>query len=108
MSDPSSDARRKLVQTRWVHVDGDDAAHGAIFRDAAGDIPLSRRPKEYLEFSEDGTVRKLATGPDDRAHEVDHAKWHEEGGHVVFRLPKSATDHQIVEQGPDRLVIRRQ
>jgi hypothetical protein len=106
MSDASSDARRKLVQTRWVHVDGDDTAHGAVFRDAAGDIPLSRRPKEYLEFSDDGTVRKLETGADDRAHEVDRAKWREEGGHVVFHLPKSASEHQVVEQGLDRLVIR--
>jgi hypothetical protein len=106
MSDASSDARRKLVQTRWVHVDGDDTAHGAIFRDATGDIPLSRRPKEYLEFSDDGTVRKLETGADDRAHEVDRATWREEGGRVVFHLPKSASEHQVVEQGLDRLVIR--
>jgi hypothetical protein len=113
MSD-ASDARRKLVQTRWVHVDGDDTPGGAVYHDAEGDVPLSRRPKEFLEFSDDGTVRKLATGADDRAHEVDHTTWTEEGGHVVFRFAapsakgaKGASEYQIVEQGTGRLVIRR-
>ena len=112
MTDDSSDARRKLVQTRWVHVDGDDADRGAVFRNADGDVPLSRRPREFLEFGDDGTVRKLATGADDRAHEVDRASWHDEGGHVVFRFStpnaKGASEYRIVEQGADRLVIRRQ
>ena len=112
MSDASSEARRRLVQTRWVHVDGDDADAGAIFRDADGDLPLSRRPRELLEFSDDGTVRKLATGADDRAHEVGHTSWHDEGGHVVFRFSgaaaKGGSEYRIVEQTADRLVIRRQ
>ena len=111
MSDAASEARHKLVQTRWVHVDGDDDARGAVYRDAEGDIPLSRRPKEFLEFKEDGTVRKLATGADDRAHEVDRATWRQEGGHVLFRFStpdaKGASEYQIVEQKPDRLVIVR-
>jgi hypothetical protein len=113
MSDTPSDARRRLVQTRWVHVDGDDAAQGggAIFRDAKGDIPLSRRPKEFLEFSDDGTVRKLATGADDRAHEIDRASWRDEGGQVVFRFAslqaKGGGEYRIVEHDAGRLVIRR-
>jgi hypothetical protein len=110
MSDAPSDARRRLVQTRWVHVEGDDAerGEGAIFRDAAGDIPLSRRPKEYLEFSEDGTVRKLATGADDRAHEIDRATWREDKGHVVFHFAtKGGGEYRIVEQDANRLVVRR-
>jgi hypothetical protein len=112
MSVDSSDSRRALVHTRWVHVDGDDTTEGAVFRDAAGDIPLSRRPKEYLEFSDDGTVRRLATGADDRAHEVDRTTWWAVDGHVVFRF-ETADAHgrhayRIVEQGAGRLVIRNQ
>jgi hypothetical protein len=104
--------RRALVNRRWVHVDGDDADRGPIYRDAHGDIPLSRRPKEFLEFTEDGTVRRLATGPDDRAHEVDRTTWNDEGEHVAFRFAagdaKRATEYRIVEQSPDRLIVHRQ
>jgi hypothetical protein len=95
-----------------VHVDGDDAGHGAIYHDAEGDIPLSRRPKEFLEFNDDGSVRRLATGADDRAHEVDRSTWAEEDGHVVVRFPSSdvrrAAEYRVVEQSPDRLVVHRQ
>jgi len=93
-------------------VDGDDAAHGLVYRDAEGDIPLSRRPKEFLEFTDDGTVRRLATGADDRAHEVDSTTWSEEGGHVTFRFAagntRRATNYRIVEHSPDQLIVHRQ
>jgi len=112
MSGDSFDARRALVHTRWVHADGDDTTQGAVFRDAAGDIPLSRRPKKYLEFSDEGTVRRLATGADDRAHEVDRTTWRNVDGHVVFRFETADAhgrhDYQVVEQGAGRLVIRKQ
>ena len=110
MVDPAK--RRALVNRRWVHVDGDDADHGPIYRDAEGDIPLSRRPKEFLEFTDDGTVRRLATGPDDRAHELDRTTWSEDGEHVTFCFAagdaKRATDYRVVEQSPDRLIVKRQ
>jgi hypothetical protein len=109
MNDVSRDA---LVNTRWLHVDGDDAEDGAVFRDADGEIPLSRRPKEILEFSSDGTVRLLASGPDDRAREIGRTAWREEGGHVAFRfnLPdgRGARDYRVIDQGPDRIIVSRQ
>ena len=101
-----------LTNKRWVHVPGDDDEGGAVYRDASGDIPPSRRPKEYLEFSDDGTVRKLATGADDRAHEVDRTTWSQKDGKVVFSFGASENrcgeEHRIVEQTPDRIVIRKQ
>jgi hypothetical protein len=107
----ASDARRTLVKTRWVHVDGDDTEHGAVFRDAGGDVPLSRRPKEFLEFSEDGTVRRLATGADDRAQEVDRAKWSDEGGRVRFDFAEpdahGRRSYHVVDHAIDRLIVRR-
>jgi hypothetical protein len=111
VGDPQSDERRTLVGTRWVHVDGDDDARGAVFRDARSDLAPSRRPKEYLEFTDDNVVRRLATGPDDRAREVDRTTWTDEDGHVVFRFDtpdaRGASEYQIVESAPDRLIIRR-
>ena len=107
----SPDARRALVNTRWVHVDGDDAAHGPIYRDAEGDVPLSRRPKEFLEFGDDGTVKRFASGADDRAHEVDRTTWSDDDGHVTFRFAagdtKRATEYRVVEQSPDRIIVER-
>lgn len=112
MPDASNERRQRLVRTRWVHVEGDDVAEGAVYRDVEGDVPLSRRPKELLEFGDDGTVRKLATGADDRAHEVARATWRDEGGHVVFRFPdagaRGGTAYRIVEHQPDRIVIHRE
>ncbi len=110
MSD-ASETRRSLVGTRWVHVDGDDTDCGAVYRDAAGDVPLSRRPKEYLEFGDDGTVRRSTTGPDDRARELDRASWREEDGQITFRFvmpdARGNRTYRIVEHGAGRLVIRR-
>ena len=100
-----------LSGTRWVHVDGDDVAAGAVYRDEAGDVPLSRRPKELLEFLAGNVVVKHATGPDDRAREVDRATWTEEGGRIVFEFSHpdagGATRYEIVERAPERLVIER-
>jgi hypothetical protein len=105
-------ARRTLVTKRWVHVDGDDTADGAVFRDAGSDIAPSRRPKEYLEFSDDGTVRRLATGADDRAHEIDRTGWSDQGGHITFQFDAPDANgrrtYQIVDHSADRLVVARQ
>ena len=111
MSKARSAAARHLVGTRWVHVDGDDDAGGAVYRDASGDVPLSRRPKEYLEFSGDGTVRLLTSGADDRAHEVDRATWQDEGGHVAFHFDAGDAAgrkaYRVVDAAANRLVIHR-
>lgn len=100
-----------LIGTRWVHVDGDDVAAGAVYRDESGDIPLSRRPKELLEFLADNVVVKHATGPDDRAREVERTTWTKEGDRIEFRFTnpdaRGATRYVIVEQTADRLVIER-
>ena len=112
MSNDRADLARRLARTRWVHVDGDDdAARGAIYRDAAGDVPLSRRPKEFLEFSDDGTVRLLKSGADDRAQEVERTTWRDEGDHVVFHFDAADSsgrkEYRVVEAAPERLVIQR-
>jgi hypothetical protein len=100
-----------MLTGRWVHVDGDDVDGGAVYRDAEGDIAPSRRPKELLEFLAGNVVVKHATGPDDRAREVDRTTWAEDGGHIVFRFStpdaRGATRYQIVGRTPDHLVIER-
>lgn len=105
------DRHHALIGKRWVHVDGDDTEAGAVYHKADGNIPPSRRPKEYLEFADDGTVKKLATGADDRAHEVDSARWRKDDPTVAFKFAsadaRGATNYQVVEQNADRIVVRR-
>lgn len=105
------DRAHALIGKRWVHVDGDDTAAGAVYHNAEANIALSRRPKEYLEFAEDGTVKKLATGADDRAHEVDSARWSSNDPNVSFKFAsadaRGATSYHVVEQGDDRIVVHR-
>lgn len=94
-----------------MHVDGDDVDAGAVYRDESGDIPLSRRPRELLEFLPGNVVVKHATGADDRAHEVDRTTWTDDGGHIVFRFSSAdaagATRYEVVQQAADHLVIER-
>jgi hypothetical protein len=85
---------RRLVQARWVHADGDNEVRGAIYR-----------------VSEDGTVPRLTTGGNDRAHEVDRTTWRDEKGEIVFRFaaPDAAgrREYRVVDEGADRLLVRR-
>jgi hypothetical protein len=57
-------------------------------------------------------VRRLATGADDSAHEVDRTSWRDEDGQVVFRFEApdahGRREYHVVDQSKDRLVIRRQ
>ena len=100
-----------LSGKRWVHVDGDDADGGAVYHNAQGNLAPTRRPKEYLEFSDDGTVKKLATGADDTAHPVDSASWSKDDPTVSFRFTspdaRGATTYRVVEQSEDRIVVHR-
>ena len=105
------DEPQALTGKRWVHVDGDDTEGGAIYHSADELIAPSRRPKEYLEFADDGTVKNLATGADDRAHEVASAHWSKDDPKVVFRFAqpdaRGATQYRVVEQSANRIVVHR-
>src|SRR5438477_11478257 len=94
---------------RWVHVYEEDDERGEVYRRGESDVPLSRRPREQLEFREDGSARVLAAGPDDRLREQP-AAWREESGEVHVDLTGTAARRaalRIVERGPDRIVVRR-
>jgi hypothetical protein len=96
--------------TTWVHVFEEDTPDGAVYRPADDNIPLSRRPRERLALSDDGTARVYTPGPDDRF--IEHpAEWKQEGDNVVVRTTaKGAAPSRelvIVERTPKRLVVRR-
>jgi hypothetical protein len=106
----------RLFTTRWVHVFEEDTAEGAVYRPEDDNIPLSRRPRERLELSADGTAKIIAPGPDDRLV-AKPATW----ASGASAAPKGAfskdvkevaasaasADIQILKQSPSRLIVRR-
>lgn len=73
---------RALFETPWVHVFEEDGPEGAVYRPEAGELPLSRRPRERLSLSPDGSARLVTSTPDDRLREVE-ASWTEAAGEVT-------------------------
>jgi hypothetical protein len=95
-----------LFTTAWIHSFEEDTDAGEVYRPRTAKLPLSRRPRERLELSPDGTARIFVPGPDDRSIEQ-AARWHDEDGVVVVRARDGGTALTLVERSPDRLVVRR-
>jgi hypothetical protein len=91
-----------LFATRWVHVFEEDTPEGAVYRPEDDNIPLSRRPRERLELSADGTAKIITQGPDDRLVEKP-AKWTSGAREAA----SAAADVVIVKESPSRLIVRR-
>lgn len=99
----------RLFGTRWVHVFEEDTSEGAVYRPEDDNIPLSRRPRERLELSPDGTAKIITQGPDDRLIEKP-ATWTSparETASASGAAAASPADVHIVKQTPSRLIIRR-
>jgi hypothetical protein len=97
--------KSRLFGTRWVHVFEEDTPEGAVYRPEDGDIPLSRRPRERLELSADGTAKIITPGPDDRLVEKP-ATW-TSGARETAAAASSPADVVIVKESPSRLIVRR-
>ena len=97
--------RNPVLGKTWVHVFEEDTVDGAVYRSEDDAIPLSRRPRERLELSPDGSARIFAPGPDDRLMEQ-RATWREDGGALVVRARAGGPELRIVERSPSRLVVR--
>jgi hypothetical protein len=102
--------RKALTATRWVHAFEEDTTESEVYRPSGAPIPLSRRPRQRLEFAPDGTALVLNPGPDDRFIES-RATWAEEKGVVVLRTKPTraqlAIELRIVEATSKRLIVRR-
>jgi hypothetical protein len=108
-------AKDRLFTTRWVHVFEEDTPEGAVYRPEDDDIPLSRRPRERLELSADGTAKIITQGPDDRLIEKPGTWTSGASGARETRgaaasssaSSPSSADVVIVKESPSRLIVRR-
>jgi hypothetical protein len=98
-------SRDPLFDTTWVHVFEEDTPAGAVYRPETSSIPLSRRPRERLQLSADGTAQMFTAAPDDRVTGR-AATWCEEDGVRVVRARDDDTELRIGERAPDRLVVQ--
>lgn len=95
-----------LFAKRWVHVHEEDTAEGHVYRPEDDDIPLSRRPRERLQFAADGTASISQGGANDGYFEHP-ATWSEEDGALVLRGQEGSERLRVVRQTPERLLVRR-
>jgi hypothetical protein len=100
---PRQNADDRLFATRWVHVYEEDTPAGAVYRPEAGDIPLSRRPREQLSFGPDGAATLFVTGPDDRLIEKP-ATWQDAGSTPA--PGDDVADIRVVDRSAERLVVQ--
>jgi len=102
-------AKGALFGTEWVHVFEEDGKEGAVYRPEGCELPLSRRPRQRLSFSPDGSARLVVPGPDDRLHEVE-ARWTEEKDEITVSAEGAAVSVRTLHvrvQSRDRLLVRR-
>ena len=94
-----------LFSARWVHVFEEDTPEGQEYRREDDNIPLSRRPRERLQFEPGGVARVYVAGPDDRF--VEHeGTWRTDGGDVVVRSGGSDAQLRVVDRSAKRLVVK--
>jgi hypothetical protein len=89
----------------WVHVFEEDSAAGAVFKPETADIPLSRRPRERVEFRGGGAATIWKGGRDDRPAPI-AARWTQEGDALVVRDSGGSVRLRLIEQSPERLLVK--
>ena len=98
-----------LFSTAWVHVFEEDGTEGDVYRPEGGELPLSRRPRQRLSFSPDGSAQLVVSGPDDRLRSV-AARWTESQGEITVTAESAAASVRTLRvrvQARDCLLVRR-
>jgi len=67
-----------------VHSFEEDTAAGDVYRPMTAEIPLARRPRERLEFRQDGTATLYTPGAADGL-DAHLATWHGRDDMVIIR-----------------------
>ena len=89
----------------WVHVFEEDTSAGAVFKPEDADIPLSRRPRERIEFRSGGAATLWTGGADDRPAPIS-ARWTHEDDGLVVRDGDGTVRLRVLAQSADRLLVK--
>jgi hypothetical protein len=98
-----------LCSTAWVHVFEEDATAGDVYRPEGDQLPLSRRPRQRLSFSPDGSAKLVVSGPDDRLQSV-AGRWTESQDEITVTAESAAGSVRTLHvrvQSRDCLLVRR-
>ena len=97
-----------LFTTVWVHVFEEDGTGGDVYRPEGADLPRSRRPRQRLSFSPDGSAELVVSGPDDRLHSV-AGRWTESHGEITVTVESASSVRtlRVRVQARDCLLVRR-
>jgi hypothetical protein len=95
----------QLFTTRWVHIAEEDTAEGAVYRPDDDRVPLSRKPRDWLELRPDGSATLFVPGPDDRP--VEQPTTWQASSTSRKTSGARAADLQIIDRSPSRLVVKR-
>jgi hypothetical protein len=94
---------------RWIHVFEEDDAKGEVYRREDADIPLSRRPRDEIEFRDDGSATVFIAGDDDRPR-GQAASWTGKAGAIVLRVASPAgrsREIRVTLRSRGRLIVQR-
>jgi len=98
-----------LFATTWVHAFEEDGPQGAVYRPEGAPARLSRRPRERIELSPDGSARLVVGGPDDRLLEL-AARWREDAGEITITTEAADTPARTLRvrlQSSEVLIVKR-
>jgi hypothetical protein len=88
-----------------VHVAEEDTGAGAVYRPDDENIPLSRRPRDWLELDEDGSAKLYIPGPDDRPV-ARRVTWIDRSSDAGGRQAGEDADVTVLEKSPSRLLVK--
>lgn len=95
-----------MYDVRWVHAFEEDAPGVLVYRQATGDVPLSRRPRDGFELHRNCTAQIFTGGPDDRPVARD-ATWTETVDGLISVTGADGETFRIVKRTEERLFVRR-
>jgi hypothetical protein len=94
-----------LFTGRWVHLEERDTPEGAVYVPDDEHVPLSRKPRDWLELHADGTATMYLPGAADRPVER-RATWADATATPAARQAGAGPELLIVRREPARLVVK--
>lgn len=105
---PTAAQVQLVLAHEWLHAFEEDSGPEDVYRPVTTVIAPTRRPRERVRLSADGSATVAVGGADDR-FEHHQGTWSVDGEHIVVRAtgaPAVRTTYRIVAVATDRLLMR--